>query len=185
MKSFATTAIAAVALASLAVGVGLAQPKPDQSIITKRQTSDLKNGNVETRYKDWEYQGAARTGEERGSAGGNQRVSVTLKLKQTLTSRPARGMVNAFYDYTDQTVHLCYEILDWIENVAAVSPDKRQVRPPTASAGPASGRDPGRSHRWRDRRRRTARNRSCYLRYSRDSAPWAGGKMPPTWSPAS
>jgi hypothetical protein len=41
-EDFATTAIAAVALASLAAGVGLAQPKPDQSIAIKQQTSGLK-----------------------------------------------------------------------------------------------------------------------------------------------
>ena len=56
MKSFATTAIAAIAFSSLAVGVGLAQNKPDPSNVIKQQAPELKNSNVVTRYTEWKYQ---------------------------------------------------------------------------------------------------------------------------------
>jgi hypothetical protein len=142
MKSFATTAIAAVALASLAVGAGLAQPKPEQSIITKRQTSDLKNSSVETRYKDWEYQALHDRVKKRGLLEEISEFLSPLKLKQTLTFETTTcGTVNAFYDPADQTVHLCYEMLDWIETVAAVSPDK--LGQGSASNGPRRGLLPG------------------------------------------
>jgi hypothetical protein len=142
MKSFATTAIAAVALASLAAGVGLAQPKPDQSIVIKQQTSGLKNSSVEIRYADWEYQALHERIKKRGLLEEISEFLSPLKLKQTLTFETSTcGMVNAFYDHTDQTVHLCYEMLDWIETVAAVSPDK--LGQGTASNGPRRGLVPG------------------------------------------
>jgi Putative metallopeptidase len=141
MKSFATTAIAAVALASLAVGAGLAQPKPDQSIVIKQQTGP-KNSSVETRYKDWEYQALHERIKKRGLLEEISEFLSPLKLKQTLTFETSTcGMVNAFYDHTDQTVHLCYEMLDWIETVAAVSPDK--LGQGSASNGPRRGLLPG------------------------------------------
>ena len=129
MKSFATTAIAAIAFASLAVGAGLAQNKPDQSIVIKQQTPDLKNANVVTRYTDWKYQALYERVKKRGVLEEISEFLSPLKLKQKLTFETSScGVVNAFYDPADQTVHLCYEMLDWIENVAAVSPDKlRQI----------------------------------------------------------
>src|SRR5215813_5321757 len=51
--AIAATAISAVAFASLAVDAVLAQP--DQSILTK-QTPELKNSSVATRYSEWKYQ---------------------------------------------------------------------------------------------------------------------------------
>jgi len=141
MKNFATTAIAAVALASLAVGAGLAQPKPEQSAVIKQQTG-LKNSSVETRYKEWEYQALHERIKKRGLLEEISEFLSPLKLKQTLTFQTGTcGMVNAFYDHTDQTVTLCYEMLDWIENVAAVSPDK--LGQGSASKGPRKGLLPG------------------------------------------
>jgi len=129
MKSFATTAIAAIAFASLAVGAGLAQNKPDPSSVIKQQTPDLKNANVVTRYTDWKYQALYERVKKRGVLEEISEFLSPLKLKQKLTFETTScGEINAFYKFSTQTVHLCYEMLDWIENVAAVSPDKlRQI----------------------------------------------------------
>jgi len=142
MKSFATTAIAAIALASLAVGAGLAHNKPDSSSVIKQQTPDLKNANVVTRYTDWKYQALYERVKKRGVLEEISEFLSPLKLTQKLVfDTTSCGVVNAFYDPTDQTVHLCYEMLDWIENVAAVSPDK--LGQGSASNGPRRGLLPG------------------------------------------
>src|SRR5215470_7496182 len=125
MKRFATTAIAAIALASLAVGGGLAQNKPDSSSVIKQQTPDLKNANVVTRYTDWKYQALYERVKKRGVLEEISEFLSPLKLKQKLIFETTScGVENAFYSADTNTVHLCYEILDWIENVAAASPDK-------------------------------------------------------------
>jgi hypothetical protein len=135
MKSFATTAIAAIAFASLAVGVGLAQNKPDPSNVIK-QTPDLKNTNIVTRYTEWKYQALYERVKKRAVLEEISEFLSPLKLKQKLTFETTScGVVNAFYDPTDNTVHLCYEMLDWIENVAAVSPDKLKQTPDAPQRG--------------------------------------------------
>jgi hypothetical protein len=135
MKSFATTAIAAVALASLAVGAGLAQTKPDQSA-TKQQAPELKNANVVTKYTEWQYQPLYERVKKRGLLEEITEFLSPLKLKQKLTFETTScGVVNSFYDHTEQTVHICYEMLDWIENVAAVSPDKLKQTPDAPRRG--------------------------------------------------
>jgi hypothetical protein len=136
MKSFATTAIAAISFASLAVGVGLAQNKPDQSVIIKQQTPDLKNTNVVTRYTEWKYQALYERVKKRAVLEEISEFLSPLKLKQKLIFETTScGTVNAFYDHADQTVHLCYEMLDWIENVAAASPDKLKQTPDAPQRG--------------------------------------------------
>jgi hypothetical protein len=142
MKSFATTAIAAVAFASLAVGVGLAQNKPDTSSVIKQQAPELKNANVVTRYTEWKYQALYERVKKRAVLEEISEFLSPLKLKQKLTFETTScGVVNAYYDFTSQTVHLCYEMFDWIENVAAASPDK--LRQPSAPNAPRRGLLPG------------------------------------------
>jgi hypothetical protein len=132
----AATAISAVAFASLAVDAVLAQTKPDQSIVTKEQAPELKNSNVVTRYTGWKYQALYERVKKRAVLEEISEFLSPLKLKKKLTFETAScGVVNAFYDPTDQTVHLCYEMLDWIENVAAVSPDKLKQRPDSPQRG--------------------------------------------------
>jgi hypothetical protein len=136
MKSFATTAIAAIAFASLAVGVGLAQNKPDSSSVIKQQTPDLKNANVVTRYTDWKYQALYERVKKRGVLEEISEFLSPLKLKKKLIfETTACGAVNAYYEFGNQTVHLCYEMLDWIENVPAVSPDKLKQVPNAPQRG--------------------------------------------------
>jgi hypothetical protein len=141
MKSFAKTAtiasaIAAVALVSLTVGAGLAQNKPD----IKQQAPELKNANVATRYTEWKYQALYDRVKKRAVLEEISEFLSPLKLKKKLVFETTScGVINAFYDFSDQTVHLCYEMLDWIENVAAVSPDKLKQ----ASDGPRRGLLPG------------------------------------------
>jgi len=141
MKSLAKTAtiasaIAAVALASLTVGAGLAQNKPDASNVIKQQAPELNNANVVTRYSEWKYQALYDRVKKRAVLEEISEFLSPLKLKKKLIFETTScGEVNAFYDFSDQTVHLCYEMLDWIENVAAVSPDKLRQ----ASNGPRRG----------------------------------------------
>jgi hypothetical protein len=136
MKSFATTAIAAIAFASLAVGAGLAQNKSDPSNVIKQQTPELKNSSVVTRYTDWKYQALYERVKKRAVLEEISEFLSPLKLKKKLIFETTScGTVNAFYDPTDQTVHLCYEMLDWIENVAAVSPDKLKQTPDAPQRG--------------------------------------------------
>ncbi len=145
MKSFAktatiATAIAAVALASLAASAGLAQNKPDPSNIIKQQTPELKNANVVTRYTEWKYQALYERVKKRAVLEEISEFLSPLKLKKKLIFETTScGVINAFYDFRDQTVHFCYEMLDWIENVAAVSSDKLRQ----ASDGPRRGLLPG------------------------------------------
>jgi len=136
MKSFATTAIAAIAFASLAVGAGLAQNKSDPSNVIKQQTPEPKNSSVVTRYTDWKYQALYERVKKRAVLEEISEFLSPLKLKKKLIFETTScGTVNAFYDPTDQTVHLCYEMLDWIENVAAVSPDKLKQTPDAPQRG--------------------------------------------------
>jgi putative metallopeptidase DUF4344 len=124
MKNFATTAIATIALASLAVGAVLAQTKPDQSI-AKQQTSELRNSNVVTQYADWKYQALYERVKKRAVLEEISEFLSPLKLKQKLIFETnSCGVENAFYSASTNTVTLCYEIFDWIENVAAAPPDK-------------------------------------------------------------
>jgi hypothetical protein len=134
--AIAATAFSAVAFASLSLDAVLAQTKPDQSIGIKQQTSGLRNGSVVTRYADWKYQALYERVKKRGVLEEISEFLSPLKLKQKLTFETTScGMVNAFYDHTDQTVRLCYEMLDWIENVAAVSPDKLKQTPDAPQRG--------------------------------------------------
>src|SRR5262245_21402214 len=134
--ALAATAISAVAFASLAVDAVLAQTKPDQSVIIKVQAPDMKNSNVVTRYTEWKYQALYERVKKRGVLEEISEFLSPLKLKQKLTFETAScGEVNAFYDFTDNTVRLCYEMLDWIENVAAASPDKIQQIPSAPRRG--------------------------------------------------
>jgi len=134
--AIAATAISAVAFASLAVDAVLAQTKPDQSVVTKEQAPELKNSNVVTRYTDWKYQALYERVKKRAVLEEISEFLSPLKLKKKLIFETTScGMVNAFYDHTDQTVHLCYEMLDWIENVAAVSPDKLKQTPGAPQRG--------------------------------------------------
>jgi hypothetical protein len=140
MKILTKTAIAAIVLASLAVDVVLAQTKPDQGIGAKQQAPELKNSSVVTRYTDWKYQALYERVKKRGLLEEIGEFLSPLKLKKKLIFETTScGVVNSFYDFTDNTVHLCYEMLDWIENVAAVSPDKLRQ----ASDGPQRGLLPG------------------------------------------
>jgi hypothetical protein len=134
--AIAATAISAVAFASLAVDAVLAQSKPDQSIVTKEQAPELKNSNVVTRYTGWKYQALYERVKKRAVLEEISEFLSPLKLKKKLIFETTScGVVNAFYDPTDQTVHLCYEMLDWIENVAAVSPDKLKQSPDAPPRG--------------------------------------------------
>ncbi len=134
--AIAATAISAVAFASLAVDAVLAQTKPDQSIVTKEQAPELKNSNVVTRYTGWKYQALYERVKKRAVLEEISEFLSPLKLKKKLIFETTScGVVNAFYDPTDQTVHLCYEMLDWIENVAAVSPDKLRQIPDSPQRG--------------------------------------------------
>ena len=134
--AIAATAISAVAFASLAVDAVLAQTKPDQSIVTKEQAPELKNSNVVTRYTGWKYQALYERVKKRAVLEEISEFLSPLKLKKKLIFETTScGVVNAFYDPTDQTVHLCYEMLDWIENVAAVSPDKLKQTPDAPQRG--------------------------------------------------
>ena len=134
--AIAATAISAVAFASLAVDAVLAQTKPDQSIVTKEQAPDLKNSSVVTRYTGWKYQALYERVKKRAVLEEISEFLSPLKLKKKLIFETTScGVVNAFYDPTDQTVHLCYEMLDWIENVAAVSPDKLKQTPDAPPRG--------------------------------------------------
>jgi hypothetical protein len=100
----------------------------------KQQAPDMKNSNVVTRYTDWKYQALYERVKKRAVLEEISEFLSPLKLKKKLTFETTScGTVNAFYDHNDQTVHLCYEMLDWIENVAAVSPDKLKQ---TAGAPP-------------------------------------------------
>jgi hypothetical protein len=136
MKILVTTAIAAVAVASLAVGAGLAQNKPDPSNVITQQTPDLKTANVVTRYTDWKYEALYERVKKRGVLEEISEFLSPLKLKKKLIFETSScGVVNAFYDPADQTVHLCYEMLDWIETVAAVSPDKLKQTPDAPPRG--------------------------------------------------
>jgi hypothetical protein len=141
MKSFArtatiATAIAAIALASLAVGAGLAQNKPDTSNVIKQQMPELKNANVVTRYADWKYQALYERVKKRAVLEEISEFLSPLKLKKKLIFETTScGEVNASYTSADQTVHLCYEMLNWIESVAAVSPDKLQQNPDAPPRG--------------------------------------------------
>jgi Putative metallopeptidase len=135
----AATALAAVALASLAVGAGLAQTTEPSSAL-KQQAPDLKNANVVTRYTEWKFQALYDRIKKRGLLEEINEFLSPLKLKKKLNFETTScGVVNAFYDPSDQTVHLCYEMLDWIETVAAVSPDKLKQNP----EGPKRGLLPG------------------------------------------
>jgi hypothetical protein len=130
------TAIAAVAFASLAVDAGLAQTKPDQGISTKQQAPELKNASVATRYTEWQFQALYDRVKKRGVLEEISEFLSPLKLKKKLTFETTScGTVNAFYSSADQTVHLCYEMLDWIENVTAVSPDKLKQTPDAPKRG--------------------------------------------------
>lgn len=122
--AIAATAISAVAFSSLAVDAVLAQP--DQ---TKQQAPELKNSNVGTRYSEWKYQALYERVKKRAVLEEISEFLSPLKLKQKLIFETTQcGVENAFYDFNTNTVHLCYEIFDWIENVAAASPDKvRQI----------------------------------------------------------
>jgi hypothetical protein len=123
--AIAATAISAVALVSLAVDAVLAQTKPEQSVVIKEQAPELKNTNVVTRYSEWEYQALYERVKKRGMLEEISEFLSPLKLKQKLIFETTScGVENAFYDFRTNTVRLCYEILDWIENVAAVPPDK-------------------------------------------------------------
>jgi hypothetical protein len=135
--AIAATAISAVAFASLAVDAVLAQTKPDQSAITKQQQApDLKNSNVVTRYADWKYQALYERVKKRGVLEEISEFLSPLKLKKKLIfETTACGAVNAYYEFGNQTVHLCYEMLDWIENVPAVSPDKLKQVPNAPQRG--------------------------------------------------
>jgi len=134
--AIAATAISAVAFASLTVDAVLAQTKPDQSIVTKEQAPELKNSNVVTRYTGWKYQALYERVKKRAVLEEISEFLSPLKLKKKLIFETTScGVVNAFYDPTDQTVHLCYEMLDWIENVAAVSPDKLKQSPDAPPRG--------------------------------------------------
>jgi len=134
--AIAATAISAVAFASLTVDAVLAQTKPDQSIVTKEQAPELKNSNVVTRYTGWKYQALYERVKKRAVLEEISEFLSPLKLKKKLIFETTScGTVNAFYDPTDQTVHLCYEMLDWIENVAAVSPDKLKQSPDAPPRG--------------------------------------------------
>ncbi len=134
--AIAATAISAVAFASLAVDAVLAQTKPDQSIVTKEQAPEQKNSSVVTRYTGWKYQALYERVKKRAVLEEISEFLSPLKLKKKLIFETTScGMVNAFYDPTDQTVHLCYEMLDWIENVAAVSPDKLKQTPDAPQRG--------------------------------------------------
>jgi len=122
--AIAATAISAVAFASLAVDAVLAQTKPDQSIV-KEQAPELKNANVAIRYTEWKYQALYERVKKRAVLEEISEFLSPLKLKQKLIFETTScGVENAFYSADTNTVHLCYEILDWIENVAAASPDK-------------------------------------------------------------
>ncbi len=134
--AIAATAISAVAFASLAVDAVLAQTKPDQSIVTKEQAPEQKNSSVVTRYTGWKYQALYERVKKRAVLEEISEFLSPLKLKKKLIFETTScGVVNAFYDPTDQTVHLCYEMLDWIENVAAVSPDKLKQTPDAPPRG--------------------------------------------------
>ena len=134
--AIAATAISAVAFASLAVDAVLAQTKPDQSIVTKEQAPEQKNSSVVTRYTGWKYQALYERVKKRAVLEEISEFLSPLKLKKKLIFETTScGVVNAFYDPTDQTVHLCYEMLDWIENVAAVSPDKLKQTPDAPRRG--------------------------------------------------
>src|SRR5262245_49382047 len=121
--AIAATAISAIAFASLAVDAVLAQT--DQSILPKQQAPDLKNSNVVTRYTDWKYQALYERVKKRAVLEEISEFLSPLKLKQKLIFETAAcGVENAFYSASTNTVTLCYEIFDWIENVAAAPPDK-------------------------------------------------------------
>jgi hypothetical protein len=136
--AIAATAISALAFASLAVDAVLAQT--DQSILPKQQAPELKNSNVETRYTEWKYQALYERVKKRAVLEEISEFLSPLKLKQKLIFETAScGEENAFYDPSTNTVKLCYEIFDWIENVAAASPDKIQQIP----GGPPRGLLPG------------------------------------------
>jgi hypothetical protein len=125
--AIAATAISAVAFASLTVNAVLAQP--DQSILTKQQAPELKNSSVATRYSEWKYQALYERVKKRAVLEEISDFLSPLKLKRKLIFETTQcGVENAFYDFNTSIVHLCYEIFDWIENVAAASPDKvRQI----------------------------------------------------------
>ena len=121
--AIAATAISAVTFASLAVDAVLAQP--NQSILTKQQAPELANSSVATRYSEWKYQALYERVKKRAVLEEISEFLSPLKLKQKLIFETTQcGVENAFYDFNTNTVHLCYEIFDWIENVAAASPDK-------------------------------------------------------------
>jgi hypothetical protein len=125
MKIVATTAIAAIAFASFAGDGARAQARPDLSNGIKQQASELKNSNVVTQYGEWKYQALYERVKKRGLLEEISEFLSPLRLKQKLTFETTScGVINSFYDYSTHTVHLCYEMMDWIENVAAVSPDK-------------------------------------------------------------
>lgn len=128
--AIAATAISAVAFASLAVDAVLAQTKPDQSAVIKEQAPELKNSNVVTRYTEWKYQALYERVKKRAVLEEISEFLSPLKLKQKLIFETTScGEENAFYDPDTNTVKLCYEMFDWIENVAAASPDKVQQVP--------------------------------------------------------
>jgi len=142
MKIFATTAIAAIALTSLAVDAVRAQTTPDPSSGSRQQASDLKNSNVVTQYGEWKYQALYERVKKRGLLEEISEFLSPLRLKQKLTFQTdSCGEINSFYVYSTHTVHLCYEMLDWIENVAAVAPDK--LTQSTTPNTPARGLLPG------------------------------------------
>jgi Putative metallopeptidase len=127
--TIAATAVAAVAFASLAVGTGRAQT-----------TKADPNASVVTRYTDWQFQPLQERLKKRGLLEEISEFLSPLKLKKKLNFETTScGVVNAFYDHTDNTVHLCYEMLQWIEDVAAASPDKLKQNP----GGPRRGLVPG------------------------------------------
>jgi Putative metallopeptidase len=138
--AIAATAISAVAFASLAVDAVLAQTKPDQSVVIKEQAPELKNSNVVTRYTEWKYQALYERVKKRAVLEEISEFLSPLKLKQKLIFETTScGAENAFYSPDTNTVHLCYEIFDWIENVAAAPPDKVKQIP----GGPPRGLLPG------------------------------------------
>src|SRR5262245_35561555 len=136
--AIAATAISAIAFASLAVDAVLAQT--DQSILPKQQAPELKNSNVVTRYSEWKYQALYERVKKRAVLEEISEFLSPLKLKQKLIFETTTcGVENAFYDFNTNTVKICYEMLDWIENVTAVSPEKLRQTP----GAPPQGLVPG------------------------------------------
>jgi Putative metallopeptidase len=131
MKHFFVAALVAVTSLSLVDGPARGQ-----------ESSNLKNANVATRYTGWKFQALHDRLKKREMLEEISEFLSPLRLKQKLTFEAVScGQVNSFYDFTTHTVNLCYELMDWIENVAAVSPDKLKQNP--APNTPRRGLLPG------------------------------------------